>query len=141
MKLTGTAALFATATAALNPAVVGRRDAKCRPDICTPKYHAQIISNYLKLWGGDLEVLNQTISPSLLFQADRFPASASCGSGLGSVTFSINSSAEFGELVQNARMGFLEYGFDSDFWFANENRVVLRWSLDAIVGNYTRYPT
>lgn len=135
-------AFAATTVVALSSSLNPREAAPCKANLCTPDHHAKIVSNYLGLWFGNLDLLDQTISPALLFQADRFPASVNCSSGLGSNPLSINSSTEFGEFVSNARIGYSKYGFDADFWFGHENNVVIRWSLDAVIGpNFTRFPT
>jgi hypothetical protein len=135
-------ARVATTLAALNPSLNPREAAQCKANLCTPDHHAKIVSNYIGLWFGNLDFLNQTISPALLFQADRFPASANCDSGVGSNPLPINSSAAFGEFVSNSCVGYSKYGFKVDFWFGHENNVVIRWSLDAVIGqNFTRFPT
>ena len=136
-------------TLAVTAAAAAREDSyptgghrHCQKDLFTPEHHARVISNYIALWGGNLKLLNKTISPALVFDIDRFPLSTNCSSGLGSVQLQINSSAGFGDFVSSARVGFATYGFDTDFWFASGNQLVLRWSLDATIGpNFTRLPT
>ena len=114
----------------------------CNETIATNEYHAHIVSNYLRLWRGDLSILNETISPVMSFSADRFPASANCSTGKGSAYLHLTSSSDFGAFVAESRIGFAKYGFDPIYWLGQENKVAIRWSLAGVIGqNYTRLPT
>lgn len=113
----------------------------CRPDVNTPEHRAQIVSNYLNLWGGQLDLLNQTLSPNVELEIDRFPLSGNCSTA-GSRTVNVHSSAEFAGLISGTRSGFAKYGFNNDHSFGQDNSVVIRWSLDGIIGeNFAVLPT
>ena len=102
----------------------------CKPEYATNAHHAHIVDNYLKLWYGDLTVLNDTLSPVISFHADRFPSS----DGKGSVQIQLNSSEAFGEFVMTSRIGFKTYGFKPYYWLGQGNLVSIRWYLDGVIG-------
>jgi hypothetical protein len=85
-------------------------------------HHAKLVDNYIKLWKGDLSLLNETFSPSITFNADRFPSS----SGVGSANMVITKREGFGQFVTNARKGFTEYGFELHYWLGQGNHLVMR---------------
>jgi hypothetical protein len=117
--------------------VCARSVPECRiGKVSTQSRHANIVNNYLNLWKGDLSLVNQTFDPEITFNADRFPSS----SGTGSAPLIITTSEGFGAFVNASRQGFETYGFDAFYWLGEGNRVAIRWRLDSIIGNYTRFP-
>ena len=130
-----------TKMAAASPTTISPQSC-CNETVSTEDWHAHIVTNYIKLWYGDLSVLKQTISPVMTFHGDRFPLSTDCSSGKGSAQIHLSSSEEFGAFVEKSRSGFEKYGFVADYWFGHENRVAIRWSLDAVIGkDYAAFPT
>lgn len=142
MIFTSLIVLVTAVAQATGASLASRGYAHCRADVNTPEYRAHIVSNYLNLWGGHIDLLNQTISPVLEFQSDSFPLSTNCSSGAGATHGNIHSSADFGAFVSGTRANFAEYGFDNDLSFGHENNVVIRWSLRGVIGqNFTVLPT
>jgi hypothetical protein len=104
--------------------------------VLSQAHRANMVANYLNLWKGDLSLVNKTLSPTITFNADRFPSS----SGVGSANLNITTAEEFGAFVNSSRQGFEKYGFDAHYWLGEDNKISIRWFLDAIIGNYTRFP-
>ena len=118
-------------------AVCARSVPECRSSkVSSHSHHAHIVNNYLKLWAGDLSLVNQTFDPEITFNADRFPSS----SGTGAAPLIITTSEEFGAFVNSSRQGSEKYQFDPIYWLGEGNRVAIRWRLDSIIGNFTRFP-
>lgn len=104
----------------------------------TQSHYEHVLSNYLNIWNGDLSLINWTFSPTISVHADRFPSPA----GVGSVPLSATTSADFEAFVQRARNGWDKYTFVPYKWVAGENKIAVRWMLDAIMGaNFTLAPT
>jgi hypothetical protein len=103
----------------------------CPDDVpLTPAHHARIVDNYLRLWYGDLSVLNDTFSPHITFHADRFPSPA----GTGSEAIELNTSSAFGDFVLSSRKGWERYGFKPTYWLGEQNKIAIRWRLDGVIG-------
>ena len=136
MKFTPVVPAYFAITMTIN-VVCARSVPECTSSkISSRSHHASIVNNYLKLWKGDLSLVDQTFDPEITFNADRFPSS----SGTGSAPLTITTSEEFGAFVNASRQGFEKYGFDAFYWLGEGNRVAIRWHLDSVIGNYTRFP-
>ncbi|KIN05424.1 hypothetical protein OIDMADRAFT_25981 [Oidiodendron maius Zn] len=136
MKFTPVVPAYFAITMAIN-VVCARSVHECTGStISSRSHHASIVNKYLKLWKGDLSLVDQTFDPEITFNADRFPSS----SGTGSAPLTITTSEEFGAFVNASRQGFEKYGFDAFYWLGEGNRVAIRWHLDSVIGNYTRFP-
>lgn len=97
----------------------------------------QILSNYLSVWNGNLSVLAATLSPTISFNADRFPSPKG-----GSEAFNIKTREEFHSFVLRSRTGWDKYEFKIYAWTGHENHIAVRWKLDAVVGaNFSILPT
>ncbi|KAH8647805.1 hypothetical protein BX600DRAFT_503171 [Xylariales sp. PMI_506] len=106
------------------------------PDFNSTAHHAKIVDNYLKLWKGDLSLLNETLSPNIQFNADRFPSST----GVGSDQKIITTREEFGDFVTSSADGFSMYGFEAHYWLGQGKYIAVRWYLDGVIGNFTKFP-
>ncbi|CRG91335.1 hypothetical protein PISL3812_08383 [Talaromyces islandicus] len=97
----------------------------------------QILANYLSIWNGNLSLLDATLSPTISFNADRFPSPKG-----GSEAFNITTREEFRGFVLRSRTGWDKYEFKVYSWTGHENHIAVRWKLDAVIGaNFTALPT
>lgn len=107
------------------------------PVVRNQSYLEQLLSNYLKIWNGNLSLLNSTLSPSITFNADRFPSPKG-----GSEVFNIKTREEFSAFVSRSRTGWDKYEFKIYAWTGRDNHIAVRWTLDAVMGaNFTALPT
>jgi hypothetical protein len=98
---------------------------------------SQILNNYLSIWNGNLSLLDATLSPTISFNADRFPSPKG-----GSEAFNITTREEFCGFVLRSRTGWDKYEFKVYSWTGHNNHIAVRWKLDAVIGaDFTILPT
>jgi hypothetical protein len=100
-----------------------------KPKIGTQEHLQDVLNRYLKIWDGDLSLIDSTLAPTLSFYADRFPAANG-----GSQPIDIDSAEGFRTFVVRSRTGWEKYEFKIHAWTGNGNQLAVRWRLEAIMG-------
>jgi hypothetical protein len=91
----------------------------------SPASREIVVSNWLKLWAGNYDYLNKTVTSDVQLYQDRFPT------GTNSISMPIDNSSALLSFVKESRMTFETYCFVDDFHFGDDNLVALRWTLNA----------
>jgi hypothetical protein len=122
------------AISVLSMAVVG----ECGPSrTITNQHREKILDNYVKIWNGDLSLVNETFAPILTLQIDRFPAGSH-----GSVTIgpTLNSST-FAAFVERTRSTLREYSIIPQKWVGEGRGIAVRWVMEGVMGDNFTLPT
>ncbi|CEJ95216.1 hypothetical protein VHEMI10711 [[Torrubiella] hemipterigena] len=90
--------------------------------------HEKVISQYLRCWGGEFDLMNSTFAPDVHLYQDRLPTAN------GSEASNLVNRQEFLAFIKRSRTGWEKYGFEVIFWAGDENKIAIRWRLAAIMG-------
>lgn len=100
-----------------------------KPKIGTQEHLQDVLNRYLKIWHGDISLIDSTLAPTLSLYVDRFPVANGGGRPI-----EINTANGFRAFVVRYRIGWEKYEFMIYTWIGNGNLLAVRWRLQAIMG-------
>ena len=118
----------------LSLAVAGECGPHCT---ITSQHREKILDNYVKIWNGDLSLVDETFAPMLTLHIDRFPAGAH-----GSVTIepTLNSST-FAAFVERTRSTLREYNIVPLKSVGEGRGIAVRWAMEGVMSDNFTLPT
>ena len=125
--------LISALTLALAPSTVFCLPANASsPEPCAEKaiaaaWHDAIINSYLDFWNGDLGLAQQIFSPNVTVWQDRVPGVN------GSEPYPIFDVDAYVEWARLSRDGWEPWTIINRYGFGVDNRVVIRWTLEAVL--------
>ena len=112
---------------------------ECSPSrTITAQHRERILDNYIKIWNGDLSLVNETFSSAMTLQIDRFPKGAR-----GSVALppTFNSSIDFAAFVERTRSTLREYKIIPQKSVGEGRGIAFRWVMEGVMGDNFTLPT
>lgn len=99
----------------------------CAEKAIAPAWYDTIVTKYFSFWDGDVDLAEEVFSPSLTVWQDRLPAAN------GSAPYPIFDTEAYLAWWRVSREGWEPYQFINRYHFGYDNRVVVRWTLDAVL--------
>jgi hypothetical protein len=111
----------------------GAAASDCCNNLGSTEFYEDFISKWTSFWNGDFDLLNEVAEPDMVMYSDRTPSQ----SGNGSDLFPVTSAEIFGQALQLAFLPYESYIFELTGWAGTEDRLAVRWRMDAVLGNET----
>lgn len=99
----------------------------CAEKAIAPTWYHTIVAKYFDFWGGDVNLAEQVFSPGLIVWQDRVPGAND------SAPYPIFNTQDYLVWWQLSREGWERFEFINRYTFGYDNRVVVRWTLDAVL--------
>ncbi|KAI9152009.1 Transcription elongation factor SPT5 [Paramyrothecium foliicola] len=98
-------------------------------------YRKQIADKYLAMWGGEVALAEEILSPEVDLWVDRHPGPN------GTLPVPGANRDDFLAFLTWSRTGWDHFEFEPIHWAGDQQNVAIRWRLNAILGDFINAPT